>query len=333
MGTVLLISADRRMIAEFEAISAATGVNLHVSTDHHDTSAADAVFIDAATGDVELQHRNVTVVTLSPPGPAAWALAARIDAVRIAELPADREWVASHVHVPETARGTVVALHAAVGGAGCSTLAIALAHHVARRGHRTAVVDLDANGGLDIAAGLESESGPRWPDVDLAALHGVDLAQWLPHVGDVAVLSSDLRRPRAEMDLSVVEALAQTCDVVIVDVPTAAGGLVAELAANFRCTVLPNTVRAVAVAGRCVASVGSQRHGLVVRSVAGAGLDALAVGEVLDTPVWAALPSDPRIVEQIEQGLGPSMINLGGYTRAVMHLANRILGDDAAADS
>ena len=160
------------------------------------------------------------------------------------------------------------------------------------------------------------------------------MAQWLPSTSDVAVLSSDLRRAPVPIDADVVAALAHTCDVVVLDAPTAGTDHVLDsISTDFECTVLPNTVRAVSVAGQRATGRSRRSHGLVVRSVSGASLEPMAIAEVLDTPLWACLPTDARVVEQIEQGLGPSTISLGGYTRAVLHLANRILGDDAAAST
>lgn len=328
MRTILLVTSEHRLVAEFEAIAAATGHALEVAPDTQRAPVASHVFLDPASAIVGFTHPNVVVVTLDPPGPTTWAAAAAVNAVHIAELPRERDWVVAHVHVPEVSRGTLVGIEPMVGGAGASTLAIALAHHLAKRGKRTAVVDLDPDGALDILAGLEGIDGPRWPDIDLMALAGADLAQQLPCVGEVAVLSSDVRRPTLAPDLDAVTALQDTCDFVIMDL--AAGHRMSLPAADFTCAVIPNTVRAVAVAGRRLGHGYPGSRGLVVRNVAGAGLDPMAVGEVLGIPVWAGLPSDPRVVEQIEQGLGPSTISLGGYTRAVLHLANRVLGDDAA---
>ena len=333
MGTVLLVTTHPQLIAEFETIAAVTGIDIRVAADGRQAAGATHVFLDPATDYADLIHPGVVIVTLMPAGPAAWAAAAQVNAIHIAELPRERDWVVSHIHVATTARGTLVSIEPVVGGAGASTLAVTLAHHLAKRGKRTALVDLDLDGALDVIVGLDADGGMRWPDLDLSTLGGADLAEILPSADGVAVLSSDVRRPVSLFDADAVTALLATCDVVIVDHPASTPDRVVLPEPDLSCVVLPNTVRAVAVAGRRLASHRRHQRGLVVRSVPGAGLDTMAVAEVLDTPVWASLPSDSRIVEQVEQGLGPSMIRLGGYTKAVLHLANRILGDDAAAPS
>jgi hypothetical protein len=63
---------------------------------------------------------------------------------------------------------------------------------------------------------------------------------------------------------------------------------------------------------------------LAVRSVPGSNLDPIQIAELLNTPLAATVSTDSRIVEQIEQGFGVSGINLGGFTRNLNSLAQRI---------
>jgi hypothetical protein len=61
-----------------------------------------------------------------------------------------------------------------------------------------------------------------------------------------------------------------------------------------------------------------------VRNVPGSNLDPIQIAELLNTPLAATVSTDSRIVEQIEQGFGVSGINLGGFTRNLNSLAQRI---------
>ena len=90
-------------------------------------------------------------------------------------------------------------------------------------------------------------------------------------------------------------------------------------------SVVPNTVRAAAVAKRVSGELSARRHGLVVRTIAGAAIEPMEIAELLDIPLWGVVPSDSRVVEQVEQGLGPAAINLGGFTRAVTAIVDRLV--------
>jgi hypothetical protein len=88
---------------------------------------------------------------------------------------------------------------------------------------------------------------------------------------------------------------------------------------------VPNTVRATTAAKRNLHLLPGVECGLIVRSVPGASLEPMDVAEITGVPLWAVIPSDVRVVEQVEQGLGPAAINLGGYTRAVVGLVDRLV--------
>ena len=100
LGNVLLVTTDRRLIAEFDALSAATGIDIRVEPLVPHETQATAVFLDAAADASALRHHNIVIVTMAAPGPSAWSLAAAMNAVRIAELPREREWITAHIHTP-----------------------------------------------------------------------------------------------------------------------------------------------------------------------------------------------------------------------------------------
>jgi hypothetical protein len=86
------------------------------------------------------------------------------------------------------------------------------------------------------------------------------------------------------------------------------------------------TVRGCASAKRSIASIAGYAKNieLVVRNVPGSNLDPMQIAELLNTPLACVINSDVRIVEQVEQGFGVSGINLGGFTRNLNSLAQRI---------
>ncbi|MDO4909795.1 MAG: hypothetical protein Q3962_08120 [Corynebacterium sp.] len=87
-------------------------------------------------------------------------------------------------------RRNAIGIIGAVGGAGCSTFAAALA--VVMRAHQPVVIDGSArSGGLDLLLGMEEEAGARWQDLNFSRgqLDPRELADALPQKSGVAVLS------------------------------------------------------------------------------------------------------------------------------------------------
>lgn len=326
MGNSLVITGDRQVAAEFETVAAVTGASVTVASDPTAAQLAGAsrVFVDAAAG-CDIEHRDVVVVVQGVAGPAQWSLAARLAARTILELPLQRGLLSDLLGGPVTAAGVTVGVIPTVGGAGASTLAVALGAHAAKCGLRAVVVDGDSTlGGLDILVGVEAQPGARWSREP----GGTDVAGALPRIDGLDVLSADVRYPRqlSEPDLAAVEALRAGCEVVILDLPRA-GAMSPSLVGlcDFVVYVTVNTVRATAATATALATPVPGERGVVVRMVPGARLDAMGVAESLDTALWGTLPTDARVVEQVEQGLGPGAINLGGYTRSLAHIAGRVL--------
>ena len=86
--------------------------------------------------------------------------------------------------------GRMICVTGGTGGVGASTLAAALACVAARQGERSMLVDTDRRGGgLDLLIGAERVDGWRWPRLVRARGHLGDLAEQLPRVDGVDVLS------------------------------------------------------------------------------------------------------------------------------------------------
>lgn len=225
------------------------------------------------------------------------------------------------------ARGGVVAVVGARGGAGASTLAALVAARSSRR-TATVLVDLDeAAGGIDVLVGLEEEPGARWPDLALARgeVDGHDVVALLPRWERVAVLSADRTRPGPvdpDAAADVVAAMALVSGLVVVDVGRAAalaGHRVLGLCSRVA-LVASRDLRSVAGALTLREAMGAADVGLVVRGPAPGGLGADEVAEATGLPlVWSG-PADRGLVRGAEQGV---LVGRGPAGRA----ADAVLGD------
>lgn len=113
---------------------------------------------------------------------------------------------------------------AATDGIGLSTLLSILARYISKQGYSVAIIDADlTHGGLDVLLGLESDEGRRLQEVEapLGRCDGYVLKNELIHWDDVDVLAFSpwrSERPEPWVVEAVIRALAEACDVVIVDI-------------------------------------------------------------------------------------------------------------------
>ena len=323
MNNIILISQDERIITEVSTVSAVTGTTLsvHSACDALTLEPADTVLIDAQS-EGALTHGRLAIVCFGPAGPQQWMAASLRGATRIIELPDARSALTEFLDSASTKRSRVIAVSSLARGFGSTTLSIAVASLLAKRGRRTLLIDGDPDGGLDVVAGIENVPGIRWNDI----VERGSTSSTLPTSGGIQFLSTNLRAPRCVPQLSAADPWVSTAEVTIWDIPGGEPEMLADLNLDVLCTVVPNTVRAVTLAKRDLAGMPGVECGLVVRSVPGASIDPMDIAEITGLPLWAVVPSDVRVVEQIEQGLGPSSINLGGYTRSVAGLVDRLVG-------
>jgi secretion/DNA translocation related CpaE-like protein len=194
-----------------------------------------------------------------------WRAAVRVGARHVVTLPggaAELLDVLALINERPGAPGPMVGVIGGRGGAGASTLAVALGWAFARRDHAVMLVDLDfSGGGLDLAVGLEQASGLRWPD--LSEVQGVvassALREQLPSVDGMTVLAAASRSagmdsphplPDGPAVSSVIDAGRRGGGVVVADLPRCTAAPIDAVVAA--CTVLllvvPADVRAVAAA-------------------------------------------------------------------------------------
>lgn len=175
------------------------------------------------------------------------------------------------------------------GGLGTTTLAALLAEHYAQR-HATILIDF-ANGCLDVALGIETEPGMRWPDVDAGPDEAVVWS--LPRWGQVEVLAGAKPTGPVSVDWSR--------DVVVMDgglqpMPPGVGGVQVLLVGN-------DVLSLARAAGNDVARAGPTA--LVVRACPGGGLGGGEIEQVLGLDVVAHWRADVGLAKSSEAGLGP----------------------------
>lgn len=336
----LLVSTNDLLIHEFEKYSAVTETALEVCA--HPTQdqllQAHHVFVDALYRQPAIEHSNVTLVVMGETSPETWQVAVTHKAAHVAVLPEGQSWIIEHFAAPVVAQSYVVGVIPAIGGAGASTIASAISVHATVDTTPVLLVDLDrANAGLDIVCGAEDVEGLRWDDIGSTngLMRGEDIQRSIPVHDGVHILSWKRDAEHLNNQISCAEVIKQLSgvfDLMVLDFGTSEifdADLIKRL--DSAIVVVPNTVRGCASAARRIAEVKSHgvEVGLVVREIPGSHLKAVEVSDSLQVPLLARMPTEQRVVEQIEQGMGPGLVNLGSFTRAItqireaLHLESR----------
>ena len=274
----LLVTADGGIQEAVLAVAAEAKVELAVAADVGAAaalwSAAPLVLLDVAMvgpalHSLPVPRPGLVVVSRAIDDPTIWRPLVAIGAEHVVELPEGAPWLFERfgrsLDADPTADLLVVA--GAVGGAGASTLAAALAQHTREAGARAVLVDLDPlGGGLDLMVGAEAATGARWDE--LAGITGrVDervLLDALPSADGVPLLSwpseNDLE-PGPSAVSHVLDALCRPPGLVVVDGGRAADprAVVALAKCQKLVLVVPLRVRAVAAARRMLREGSSTR--------------------------------------------------------------------------
>ncbi|MDO5077772.1 septum site-determining protein Ssd [Corynebacterium sp.] len=249
------------------------------------------------------------------PGPPDWKAAVQCHAEQAFVLPAQAPELLQALgrDDPAVVQGTAVGVFPAVGGAGASVLAAAIAR-VAASYVSTAVIDADPySGGLDLVFGLEESPGVRWGDMNLADgdLAGNIFAA-LPATSDgIRVLSAARTNVAAvESDITphlgtALTSIRNVAELTIVDCTPAT---VAELAPvlDLVVMVVPAQVRPAAAATACAARLKAQHTELatIVRHIQWSGLEADDIERLTGVPILAELATIARLPKALDmQGL------------------------------
>lgn len=325
--TIAVVSDDAELLRRLDVLAAAAGAVLVRSSASDRTPAGDLVLLgtdrlptaDGPTGrsPIIARRARVVVVATGDPPPSTWQQALAVGAEHVAVLPEAEAWLLDRLLDAASGRrrARVIGVIGGRGGAGASTLAVALAVTAARDRMRPMLIDLDSlGGGVDLVLGGELESGLRWED--LAAVRGRLqpglLDAGLPRACGVGFLTFDRVgefRAGVEAVEAVLDAAGRESSLVVIDLPRQVDDLTR---AALRHTgevllVVPAEVRAGAAAGRLVAAIEPlcRQVRLVVRGPAPTGLTPQAVADALALPLAADLRAEPGLAGALDQGLAP----------------------------
>ncbi|MEJ6018781.1 septum site-determining protein Ssd [Corynebacterium sp. H113] len=350
---IVVAAADSALAEEVATVIAATGRTMVTVTRVNPTDAAwrraPAVIVDieAAEQLTECESElgdSLFVVHLDGEEPD-WDLAADVGASAVMALPScgvDLVEELGRCDVPVAApksrptsskigrsprpalratsrRGRALAIVPAVGGAGASVVAAAMAMGASKEGPAI-LVDADPySGGADLLVGIEHVPGIRWPDVraESGRLDFTALMAALPQIpAGPAVLTGSRSRDDDGWTItetavaSVVDSVVSTGGTAVVDVP-GAEWLDEDVVKQVDLVVLvvPLTVRAVAAASRCTTLLQSMGTEVVAvtRGPSWGGVTAADVEYATGLEVIAELPYLKRLAREIENdGLGRS---------------------------
>jgi secretion/DNA translocation related CpaE-like protein len=328
----LIVTADPQILDQLLRIAATAGVEVNVARDagtarRHMPTAPLVIVVDDALADALARepavHRPGVVLVgkdeqLDTETAAIWGRATALGAEHVAFLPEAEPWLAarlaSSLHV--RGNGAVVGVIGGRGGAGATTLAVALAVTAARRGLQTMLIDADPlGGGIDLVVGAEHIEGLRWPDLAAATsrVAAESLRQVLPSAAGLSVLSWDrgemLEIPPITMSAALTAARTSS-ELVVVDLPRHIedAARIALRAATASLLVVPAEVRASASAARVASSLIGHASDLrvVVRGPAPGGLDGRHVSEALGLRLAGELRPEPGLALALERGEPPA---------------------------
>jgi secretion/DNA translocation related CpaE-like protein len=266
------------------------------------------ILVDAAQLEpgVTVPTRPGLIVVTRPIEEAdAWRRLVNVGAEHIVELPLGAPWLYERFgrSLDSEPASDLIAVVGSAGGAGCSSLAAALAWHHNERSGAGVLVDLDPwGGGIDLMLGAEASQGARWDE--LAGIGArVDeriLLQALPTADGLPILSwppASEVEPDAVAVGHVLDALSRSSAVVVVDAGRGVDvrSSIAFTRAATAVVLVPLRVRAVSAARRVLQRLPQHVEPLVVaREPAPAGLRPEDLASALGVPVIATLADDRR---------------------------------------
>ncbi|MET4059815.1 secretion/DNA translocation related CpaE-like protein [Arthrobacter sp. UYP6] len=334
---VILISASQRLQDEVARIAAAAGVDLEVTTDaeaaYNRESGVLLLGSDLAAAGLGIRmpqsrpglRRPETILVGTAEDTDLWQEAARLEAARVAVLPAASGWLAEYLgRRRDRTPGFVLGVMGGSGGAGASTLSCWLAHEAAERRMETLLVDGDpCGGGLDASLGSSEVPGVRWPDLaDVrGTLNPVQLLSALPQVSGFALLSGGAgaggseagpwpagpqdpaEDPGSESILAVMDAAREAFALTIVDCARQLSSQLL-LSCDALLLVVPGRLRPVLAARSMSRSLGAAvPKAAVVRGPLGDGLDDARAADAAGLTLAGYLPAARRLEHAEARGL------------------------------
>jgi secretion/DNA translocation related CpaE-like protein len=338
----LLLSTHDMLTDEMLRLAAVGGVPLEVAIDPGAVRtrymAAPLVLVGADLAEAvmraKLPRRGGVVLIGLEPSDELYDQGRQLGAEFVASLPAAQPWLldrlASATSV-DTREARVVAVVGGRGGAGASTLAVALAVTAVRASQRTLLIDADPRGGgLDLTLGLEHEEGLRWPDFAEASgrIDPGALAEALPGRGPLAVLSWGRTPALPDAPVTAMRAALAAgrrgVDVIVIDLPRCLdeASAIGAGAADQIYVVVPAEVRATFSAAVTIREIGgfSDQLGAIVRGPSPGGLRPDEVAEAIGLPMAGEFPHEPGLPGAIERGHAPAGTGRGPLAALCRHL-------------
>src|SRR3954470_4757197 len=318
----LVVSTDENLLDDLLRLLAAAGAEADLATGgsalrraHRDAPLflVGAAVLPRAPVQALPRRPGVVVVAGTELPPSDWATAVELGAERVALLPADEAWLLSRCSAAvgsPVERGWLVAVGGSCGGAGASTIAVALALAAAPG---ALLVDGDAGGGgLDLLLGAERVEGLRWPELTglRGRVAGDALLASLPETDGVHVLAASRAEavPIPPEALTAVALAGRAAGApVVVDLPRGefalAEAVLAE--ADLAVLVVPGRLRAASAARLMLDRAASWSAAAVVLRAVPGGLSREEVAGVVGRPVLAELGHDRAAVPRGERGEPP----------------------------
>ena len=332
-GPIVVAVADPALHSEAIHIAAATGRKVIDAADdtqlaRHAPKAHALLIDDLRAPSLHPQPRGPNVFTVvADTAPAAtredvFALPAQATDV-LRSIGALALAPAAH-----TARGKVVAVLGACGGAGASVFSAALCRVA---GDATLIDAHQFSGGLDLLLGLEATPGARWGDIDVTAGGAVSRAEMrgaLPATEDDTALLTFPRTTVADPfrlspeELNAVVHAAGTEGLTAVDTPLALLPDRCDLAV----VVLRPELRAAAAAARIVAECNAAgvANALLLRQSSWASLEPAQVEDTAKASVIAQVQQVRGLTKQLDQTGLPAKL-----PRTLARAAEAVLGEVA----
>lgn len=332
-GPIVVAVADPALHSEAIHIAAATGRKVIDAADdtqlaRHAPKAHALLIDDLRAPSLHPQPRGPNVFTVvADTAPAA----TREDVFALPAQAADvLRSIGALALAPaaHTARGKVVAVLGACGGAGASVFSAVLCRVA---GDATLIDAHQFSGGLDLLLGLEATPGARWGDIDFTAGGAVSRAEMrgaLPATEDDTALLTFPRTTVADPfrlspeELNAVVHAAGTEGLTAVDTPLALLPDRCDLAV----VVLRPELRAAAAAARIVAECNAAgvANALLLRQSSWASLEPAQVEGTAKASVIAQVQQVRGLTKQLDQSGLPAKL-----PRTLARAAEAVLGEVA----
>jgi secretion/DNA translocation related CpaE-like protein len=319
-GRPLIVAASQELIDELLRICAAAGTRPLVAPDPTALRlawpAASVVLLgtDIGRNAAKLPRRPGVVVVGTAPD-RLWDVATEVGASHVAMLPSAADWLTGLLvdNAPMNKHAPVLCVVGGQGGAGATTLAAGLARTSASQGIFTLLVDLDPfGGGIDLALGMDSAAGERWPQLTGEPENLAAMVARLPVRNFLRVLAHDRDTPASptpDLVRRVLQEGRRDDELVVVDVPRSMdpSAVAAFSLARRVFLVVPAQLRAIAAAGavaRTLQVVAGDVQA-VVRGPAASGIAPIGIARTMGLPLAGQMKAESGLSRDYDRGIPP----------------------------